>query len=99
MNTSLNFDFSKFVEIPYEEEIIITKYLRDNNLYADVAVDKSEIVDVVKIFISWGDWKHEHLRCDWLMEEFGYIKINVIETEEDGSDCYSADHYYVKEEM
>jgi hypothetical protein len=97
MNTQLNFDFSNFFkskEIPPEEEISITKYLRDNNLYVDVAIDKSEVVDTVKIYISWGDWKHEHLRCDYLMNELGYMKVNVVETEEDGSDCYSAERWY-----
>ena len=47
--------------------------------------------------IDWGDWKHEHLRADWIAREFfealGYtIQISEMTTEEDGSDTYSALH-------
>jgi hypothetical protein len=49
--------------------------------------------------IHWGDWKHEHLRLDWLVQEFFekkglVVRKEVYVTEEDGSDCYSADRYY-----
>ena len=44
-----------------------------------------------------GDWKHDHLRCDWLIEEnvSEVTKFNTKVTEEDGSDYYSATHYYI----
>lgn len=49
--------------------------------------------------IHWGDWKHEHLRLDWLVKEFFdekdlTVAKEAFTTEEDGSDCYSADRYY-----
>ena len=50
--------------------------------------------------ISWGDWKHEHLHADYVIEEMlkekGYelFHSNTSVTEEDGSDCYSAIHRY-----
>lgn len=46
--------------------------------------------------VIWGDWKHEHARLDWLMKEnFPNLRnIHTTITEEDGSDCYSAIHYY-----
>lgn len=51
---------------------------------------------VICVQIDWGDWKHEHLRADWLMEQIGWGKLKVDVTAEDGSDCYSAIHYYTK---
>lgn len=44
--------------------------------------------------IEWGDWKHEHGYCDWIMQENGFRKVGEQITEEDGSDCYSAVHFY-----
>lgn len=45
--------------------------------------------------IRWGDWKHDHLRCDWLMKGLGYELVESTVTEEDGSDTYSALREYV----
>lgn len=51
--------------------------------------------------IRWGDWKHDHLRLDWLMREFlerKGVRVRCVDsdvTEEDGSDCYSATHYFI----
>lgn len=79
----------------------IYKYLNDNKIYPEEiwnSHDDLHDIDRIVVSIRWGDWKHEHLRCDWLMSELGYIKDGVVETEEDGSDCYSADHYYIMKE-
>ncbi len=46
--------------------------------------------------IEQGDWKHEHWRADWLIEEeLNGNKIKVEITEDDGSDTFSAIHYYM----
>ena len=71
--------------------------LREERLYADVYQYPG--LPVVMIEIHWGDWKHEHLRCDYLIDnyfpELGAMGTEV--TEEDGSDCYSGIHkYFVK---
>lgn len=72
-------------------------YLRENHIFAEVGFDGVAI----EAEISWGDWKHEHLRCDFLAEEFfkkkGVMLISILDetTEEDGSDCYSALHRYL----
>lgn len=58
--------------------------------------DYSEFENEVQIEISWGDWKHDHLYCRSIMEKNDYALIEEIETEEDGSDCYSAVHRYKK---
>ena len=68
-------------------------HLRAHKLHADVYADH----DYIAAEISWGDWKHEHLRLKWLAEEFFHsngmdINIQTEVTEEDGSDCYSAVH-------
>ena len=53
--------------------------------------------DYIAAEISWGDWKHEHGYCKYLMTEFFRskgmdINIQTDVTEENGSDCYSAVH-------
>ena len=52
---------------------------------------------IVNVSISWGDWKHEHMWCKILMEYIGFREIGEMLTEEDGSDCYSATHIFIKE--
>ena len=73
-------------------------------LEAQTTLDKNNVwgtayqyhtLPVIAVEISWGDWKHAHWRTDYLMEELGFQKIKVDVTEEDGSDCYSAIHYYM----
>ena len=66
--------------------------------------DSSHIIDEiwmenneVHIEIYWGDWKHDHWRCQYLMEKFGYRQKSEVITEEDGSDTYSAHHVYIKD--
>ena len=71
----------------------IYQYLADNDVYSDV-YENSE--GVVSVEISWGDWKHEHLWCRDLMQYIGYIETDSRVTEDDGSDTYSAIHYFVK---
>ena len=47
---------------------------------------------VVIVSISWGDWKHDHGFVKYLCKKHGGVVISSTVTEEDGSDCYSADH-------
>lgn len=42
------------------------------------------------IHISWGDWKHEHMRADYVMGLYGFMSYESLVDDEDGSDCYSA---------
>lgn len=74
------------------EDEMLFRYLRDNDVYADVYAKGDDVV----VSISWGDWKHEHGWCRNLMEYINYIEIDSEVTEEDGSDCYSADHTFHK---
>ena len=66
--------------------------MKQNRLYGEI-IEETE--NKIAIEIAWGDWKHEHLRLDFLMEEnFNLKRIESEITEDDGSDCYSAIHYY-----
>lgn len=51
--------------------------------------------DFVEINVEWGDWKHDHIALDYLMEQVGFTCVNEELTEENGSDCYSAIHKFV----
>lgn len=71
----------------------IYELMREAHISGEIVINNG---NMVAIEVFWGDWKHQHLRLDWLMEEaFSNIK-NIFEevTESDGSDCYSAIHYY-----
>lgn len=77
-----------------DETTKIWHYLEDNGLYVDNVYVNSE--GCVEISISWGDWKHEHGWCDSAMRYIGYGCDDEVVTEENGSDCYSAIHFYSK---
>ena len=78
-----------------EVEKKIDDLMRENRLFGE-KVDERPEINMIAYEITWGDWKHEHLRMDWLMEE-NFKNLRSIcnhTTEENGSDCYSAIHYY-----
>lgn len=77
-----------------ETTALISDFLYKNGVYAHVYTMNEFAVCVG---ISWGDWKHEHLWARDLMEYIGYHEIGSKVTEEDGSDTYSAEHYFIKE--
>lgn len=58
--------------------------------------DVFEFHGLVAVEISWGDWKHDHLACTQLLARHNFVQVSEILTEQDGSDCYSAIHYYYK---
>lgn len=71
------------------------KFLEDNGVYAEV-YRYLHNMPVLVVDIQWGDWKHEHGWSETLMKYLGYREIGYKVTEEDGSDCYSAEHYFLK---
>lgn len=76
----------------YKVAETIEKILNDAYICHELySVDTTGIVGNVGILIPWGDWKHDHLRADYLVP---YTCTHVVVTEEDGSDCYSAVHFY-----
>lgn len=72
------------------EEQRIDDYLKNNGLYPEVWKSGSEII----VSIDWGDWKHDHIWCRTAMGYIGYKEVGGQVTEENGSDCYSAEHYF-----
>lgn len=97
VNTSELKEFDLREMTPPEEEKrldeIIDDYLTEkkfSGLY-DIWIENNE----VHILITDGDWKHQHLACKWLMDEFGYDHINEIDEDSD-DDCYTAEHVFVK---
>lgn len=78
------------------EEERIQNFLDDNGVWAEVYQVSG--TTAIAVDISWGDWKHEHLWCRDLMNFLGYAEIGSKVTEENGSDCYSAIHYFLTTE-
>ena len=56
-------------------------------------IEENEIL----VCISWGDWTHEHLACEQIMKKLGYIQVQEVITEDNGSDCYSSEHTFIKQ--
>ena len=71
----------------------IEKIMEENHIFGEIVEDTD---NVVAVEISWGDWKHEHLRFKLLvLEEMENVNnYSQVTTEEDGSDCYSAVHKF-----
>lgn len=78
-----------------DQDAMLYEYLDKNDCYPSEIYTNSE--GVVSVLIEWGDWKHEHLWCNDLMAYIGFDTCcEEYVTEENGSDCYSAEHYFVK---
>lgn len=76
------------------EELV--EYMKGNNLYYSPYVNEE---DKLVITVEDGDWKHEHLYLDRLIGKFFFNRGLIVDTEtevteQDGSDCYSANHIY-----
>ena len=50
----------------------------------------------VKVYVNWGDWKHDHMLIEQVFKGLGARSLWTDITEEDGSDCYSAVHCFIK---
>lgn len=74
----------------------IYKELQDRGLYPELYERTIGNETMIVANVEWGDWKHEHRYLDYIMDELGYFVYKVDVTENDGSDCYSALHYYRK---
>ena len=79
-------------------EALEKKFAENDRTYWEVGVELDPANRYfIRVAIDNGDWKHDHLFANYLIAEtldaLG-IKFtqNTAVTEEDGSDCYSADH-------
>ena len=76
-----------------EQEQAVVKLLNEHGLFHEVY--QYSDLPVICVEINWGDWKHDHGAVKYLVTEvLGGTLINSIVTEENGSDCYSAIHYF-----
>ena len=81
------------MKITMEMRKRIHKVMNENGIMGDI-VDYGE--NFVCIEVTWGDWKHAHMRLAYAMEqEFQEIIEHESQiTESDDSDCYSAIHTF-----
>lgn len=85
-------DFSKANEIAS----IVIQYLTEKEAdFFEVYPTELNGFPCLIVEVNWGDWKHSHGYLDYLMKEKHFLKIREDVTEEDGSDCYSANHIYL----
>ena len=84
----------------YEFDEEISKYLSDNKVWVEsVYSDYDKDTNTVGISVEVdGDWKHDHLRADYLMSD--YFSDDLIQTGEDvledsDDDSYESRHIYV----
>lgn len=69
------------------EKLLNNVYVRDIYWYFDD-------IPVICVNVD-GDWKHDHLRCDYILKETGKFKLLKTEVLDDtGSDWYNAIRYY-----
>lgn len=66
--------------------------LNEYHIFGDVHQHGDLPILVVTIH---GDWKHDHLMAKHLLTDLGLIETNEITTETDGSDYYTAEHYFL----
>ena len=70
----------------------IKRIFKENNLYYDYFILSNN--EMIGIIVEDGDWKHDHLRLNYIMSKNNYIfiKENEIDTRDD--DSYSSTHYF-----
>ena len=78
--------------VNYETERKVSELMRNNNVWAEVYTSHG----MIAVEITWGDWKHDHQLAKWIMAQNGFKQLFEETTEEDGSDTYSAIHYFVE---
>lgn len=75
---------------------LIQNHLEEGRVYPRAIYDGDFFYICLEIR---GDWKHDHLRADYLMKQIGYEIHHEEVTESDGSDFYGATRYYVTSDL
>lgn len=85
----------KIYEIAEEMvELLNNNSISQVELYNYKQYAEIDSIGVIDIYID-GDWKHDHLRADWLIEEnFKLIKHYSEELEDTGGDWGPEVHHY-----
>ena len=74
----------------------VQKKLNENLVYGEVFPHIDGVHVCVEI--QGGDWKHQHLACDKVMEQLGFLLTDIDYTDEDCDmleDAYDATHIYL----
>ncbi len=80
----------------YEMIAKIQKLLDENHIWGAMVYRYSDTMPVIVVEIDDGDWKHDHWRADWLIEEnFGLHLFSEQTIGESDSDTYSSVHNYI----
>ena len=73
---------------------------KTRNAFKEVGLSVEAIYEIedneILVCISWGDWKHEHMACEHMMRKLGYHQVQEVITEDNGTDCYSSEHTFIK---
>ena len=77
----------------FDEILEIDKFLNNKGIFCETFVYPNNF-NMVDVNIEWGDWKHDHAYCDYLMKQKGWELDSESVSDEDGSDCYSSTHTY-----
>lgn len=76
-------------------ETKISELFKKNDCYYEWDEESvTENLTRIDVHVTWGDWKHDHMFLDYIMKQEGFTPLGETVTEEDGSDCYSATHFY-----
>ena len=70
----------------------INRIFKENNLYYDYFILSNN--EMIGIIIEDGDWKHDHLRLNYIMSKNNYIFIKENEIGTSDDDSYSSTHYF-----
>lgn len=70
----------------------INRIFKENNLYYDYFILSNN--EMIGIIIEDGDWKHDHLRLNYIMSKNNYIFIKENEIDTSDDDSYSSTHYF-----
>lgn len=70
----------------------INRIFKENNLYYDYFILSNN--EMIGIIVEDGDWKHDHLRLNYIMSKNNYIFIKENEIGTSDDDSYSSTHYF-----
>lgn len=70
----------------------IKRIFKENGVYYDWDICPTD--GTITINVEWGDWKHDHLFLQYIMRQNNYRVVSRVVTEEDDTDCYSAEYEF-----
>lgn len=83
----------------YDRETLIKieKALDEAQIWYEYVQNSSISVKLIEILVE-GDWKHDHMYADQILNRLGFTKINEELCEDSDSDSYSSIHRYTDDE-